>query len=86
MCVLPCVSGVHKGQKSIRFLRSGVTGNCEPLCGCWEEPGRVASAFLLSYLQVLQYGSLSWFSHSRVSREVEFVSTASVFQYELNIE
>jgi len=70
VCFAMCVWCPQGPEKSIHSLRSGVTSNCEPPCRCWEEPGRVASAFLLSHLQVLEYGSLSWFSHSRVSREV----------------
>jgi hypothetical protein len=55
MTVLPAYVSVHHacarclwGEESIPSLGTGVTGSCEPLCGCWElRPGLLQEQLVL---------------------------------------
>lgn len=30
-----CMPGEQRPEKGVRAARIGITGHCEPLCGCW---------------------------------------------------
>lgn len=37
MCMYVCMCSIREGQKRVlKSPRPGVTGACEPQCGCWQ--------------------------------------------------